>query len=175
MAKALFANYVKDTLNGGISNVDTTITVNSGTLWPTITGSDYFYATIVDAATGNVIEVVKVTAHAAASSTLTVTRGQQGTAGTAFINGDKIELRATKANFEELQITVNGIVKGDGTGTVSAASAGTDYLAPPSGTSILKANSGGALANATAGTDYLTLTKPSSQSVLFAHQQFQGL
>lgn len=50
--------------------------------------------------------------------------------------------------------TVSGIMKANGSGTVSAASAGSDYLAPPSGTAILKANSGGALANATAGTDY---------------------
>lgn len=51
--------------------------------------------------------------------------------------------------------TVSGIMKANGSGTVSAASAGTDYLSPPNGTAILKANSGGALANATAGTDYL--------------------
>lgn len=50
--------------------------------------------------------------------------------------------------------TLTGVLKGNGTSAFSAATAGTDYLAPPSGTSILKANSGGALANATAGTDY---------------------
>jgi hypothetical protein len=57
--------------------------------------------------------------------------------------------------------TLTGIIKGSGTSAFSAATAGTDYLAPPSGTSILKANSGGALANAVAGTDYqapITLT-----------------
>jgi hypothetical protein len=37
---------------------------------------------------------------------------------------------------------------------LSIASAGTDFLAPPSGTSLLRANSGGALANAASGTDY---------------------
>ena len=50
--------------------------------------------------------------------------------------------------------TLTGIVKGNGASAFSAATAGTDYLAPPSGTAILKANSGGALANAVAGTDY---------------------
>lgn len=50
--------------------------------------------------------------------------------------------------------TLTGLVKGSGTSAFTAATAGTDYLAPPSGTAILKANSGGALANATAGTDY---------------------
>jgi hypothetical protein len=53
--------------------------------------------------------------------------------------------------------SITGVLKGNGT-AISAATAGTDYLAPPSGTAILKANSGGALANATAGTDYVTPT-----------------
>lgn len=63
--------------------------------------------------------------------------------------------------------TVSGIMKANGSGTVSAASAGSDYLSPPSGTAILKANSGGALANATAGTDYLS--PPSGTSILKAN------
>jgi hypothetical protein len=50
--------------------------------------------------------------------------------------------------------TISGIAKGNGANALTAAVSGTDYLAPPSGTSILKAASGGALANAVAGTDY---------------------
>lgn len=49
--------------------------------------------------------------------------------------------------------TLSGIIKATA-GVVSAAVAGTDYLAPPSGTGVLKANSGGALLEAVAGTDY---------------------
>lgn len=49
--------------------------------------------------------------------------------------------------------SITGVLKGNGS-VISAATPGTDYLAPPSGTSVLKANSGGALANAVAGTDY---------------------
>jgi hypothetical protein len=63
--------------------------------------------------------------------------------------------------------TLTGIVKGNGQSAFSAATAGTDYLAPPSGTAILKANSGGALANATAGTDYLA--PPSGTAILKAN------
>lgn len=63
--------------------------------------------------------------------------------------------------------TITGIIKGTGTSAFSAATAGTDYLAPPSGTAILKANSGGALANATAGTDYLA--PPSGTAILKAN------
>lgn len=65
-----------------------------------------------------------------------------------------------------LSTSVTGVLKGNGT-AISAATAGTDYLAPPSGTAILKANSGGALANATAGTDYLA--PPSGTAILKAN------
>lgn len=54
--------------------------------------------------------------------------------------------------------TLTGIVKAAGTANFAAAVAGTDYLAPPSGTALLKANSGGALANAVAGIDYVSPT-----------------
>jgi len=60
---------------------------------------------------------------------------------------------ATTSPSITLSTTVTGVLKGDGT-TVSAATANTDYLTPPSGTALLKAGSGGALANAAAGTDF---------------------
>lgn len=60
--------------------------------------------------------------------------------------------------------SLTGIVKAT-SGVASAASPGTDYLAPPSGSAILKANSGGALANASAGTDYM---KPDTTSAITA-------
>ena len=63
--------------------------------------------------------------------------------------------------------TLTGIVKGTGTTAMVAATAGTDYLAPPSGTALLKANSGGALANAVAGTDYLA--PPTGSALLKAN------
>jgi hypothetical protein len=62
--------------------------------------------------------------------------------------------------------TTTGILKGT-SGVLSAATAGTDYLAPPAGTSILKGNSGGALANAVAGTDYAPPT--SGTSILYGN------
>ena len=64
--------------------------------------------------------------------------------------------------------SLTGIVKATA-GVASAASAGTDYLAPPSGTAILKANSGGALANASAGTDYAA---PGTAQTWTANQTF---
>jgi hypothetical protein len=67
--------------------------------------------------------------------------------------------------------TVTGILKGNGALAFSAATAGTDYLVPPSGTAILKANSGAALANATAGTDYVA---PGTATTFTATQTFSG-
>lgn len=67
--------------------------------------------------------------------------------------------------------TLTGLAKGNGASAFSAAVAGTDYLAPPSGTAILKANSGGALANATAGTDYVA---PGTATTFTAQQTFNG-
>jgi len=69
-----------------------------------------------------------------------------------------------------LSTTITGVLKGNAT-AISAATAGTDYLAPPSGTAILKANSGGALANATAGTDYVA---PGTATTFTATQTFAG-
>lgn len=66
--------------------------------------------------------------------------------------------------------TITGLVKAT-SGVASAATSGTDYLAPPSGTAILKANSGGALANATAGTDYVA---PGTATTFTANQTFNS-
>jgi len=64
---------------------------------------------------------------------------------------------ATSTPAITLSTSITGVLKGNGT-AISAATAGTDYLSPPSGTALLKANSGGALANAVAGTDYVSPT-----------------
>jgi hypothetical protein len=77
---------------------------------------------------------------------------------------------ATTTPAITLTTSISGVLKGNAT-AISAATAGTDYLAPPSGTAILKANSGGALANATAGTDYVA---PATATTFTATQTFAG-
>jgi hypothetical protein len=69
-------------------------------------------------------------------------------------------------------ITLTGILKGNGTGAITAAVAGTDFMSAPSGTGLLKANNGSySLATAVAGTDYLS---PSAQATYTATQTFNG-
>lgn len=53
--------------------------------------------------------------------------------------------------------TVSGLLKANGSGTVSAAVSATDYAPATTGSSILKASSGG-FANAVSGTDYAPAT-----------------
>ena len=89
----LFTNNAAATLASSITSTATSLTVTTGqgALFPTITGSNIFYATLTDAATGNTIEIVKVTARS--SDTFTIVRGQDNTSGHAYSAGDKVELR----------------------------------------------------------------------------------
>jgi len=96
MAEALYTNNAETTLNGAITNVATSITVTDGSVFPNPSGGDYFWLTITDDTN---IEIVKVTARA--THVLTVTRGQDGTSGTAFADGDKVQLRLTAVGLSE--------------------------------------------------------------------------
>lgn len=110
----LVKNNAYSTLASGISDVATTITLATGTgsRFPTVGGSDYFYATLID--TSNNLEIVKVTARS--TDTLTVLRGQDGTTARAYTTGDRIELRITAALIEDIR---DAITPGDGTVTTA--------------------------------------------------------
>ena len=54
------------------------------------------------------------------------------------------------------KITASGILKGDGNGTISAATAGTDYTGKIEVSGILKGNGDGTVVAASAGVDYAT-------------------
>lgn len=56
----------------------------------------------------------------------------------------------------QTQISATGILKGAGSGSVSAATAGTDYQAAITATGLLKGAGGGSVSAAVAGTDYLS-------------------
>lgn len=97
------------------------------------------------------------------------------------LNTDKVEGQSASVDSEIAlfsgtggktikRATTTGILKAS-SGVIAAATAGTDYLAPPSGTSILKANSGGALDNAVAGTDFVA---PGTATTFTADQTFNS-
>ena len=90
-----FSNNGKTTLASGITNSATSITVNDGSVFPSLSGSDTFFMTLEDTS-GNT-EIVSVSA--VSSNTLTVTRAQEGTTARAFSTGDKAENRLTAAGL----------------------------------------------------------------------------
>ena len=101
MANMLFTNNAATTLASSISSTATSLTVASGTgsLFPNPTGTQYFYCTL-QATTGSTIEIIKVTARS--SDTFTIIRGQDGTGGSSFTAGDKVELRIVAATMNDL-------------------------------------------------------------------------
>jgi hypothetical protein len=92
----IYSNNASTTLSAGINNSTTTISIASATGFPTIGTDEYYFATIAN--TNNTkIEVVKVTAG---TTSLTVTRAQDGTTAQAFDSGDNFQLRVTAATLE---------------------------------------------------------------------------
>lgn len=88
-----FSNNGHSTLASSLTSSATSITVASGhgARFPSLTGSEYFYATLIDSS--NNLEIVKVTARS--SDVLTVTRAQESTTARAYAIGDRVELRVT--------------------------------------------------------------------------------
>src|SRR5690349_8576594 len=69
--------------------------------------------------------------------------------GTGLIQkGQTLSLSVPVAAINGGAGTVNGILKANGSGAVTAAVTGNDYALPPSGTSILKANGAGGFSSA---------------------------
>ena len=86
----VFKNNAKTTLASGVNSSATSITVSDGSVFPSLTGSDIFFATLDD---GTNNEIVKVTAIS--SNTLTVVRAQESTTARSFSTGDEAQLRLT--------------------------------------------------------------------------------
>lgn len=91
----IFSNNAASTLSAGLDAVDTTIFIQPGQggRFPVIASPDFCYCTLENAS--GLIEVVKVTVHAANATALTVVRAQQGTTAALWAIGDLFELRPT--------------------------------------------------------------------------------
>lgn len=102
MGTVQVANNAYSTLAGGINAVVTTLSVAAGhgARFPAVTtaSGNYFYLTIINSS--NTKEIVKVTN--VSTDTFTMTRAQDGTTGTVFSSGDRVELRVTAGLLSEL-------------------------------------------------------------------------
>jgi len=97
-----FSNLASTTLASGVSSSATSVSVTSASLFPSLGGSDYFYATLGDGAGS---EIVKVTAIS--GTTFTVVRGQDGTSAISHSTGTHFALRVTAAALEDLRDSPN--------------------------------------------------------------------
>jgi len=95
----LFANNAASTLNGGITEDTTDITLQTGdgTRFPSPSNGDWFNVTVFQRDGGKEInhEIMRVTSRT--GDVLSVLRQQEGTTKRSFNNGDFIELRLTAA------------------------------------------------------------------------------
>lgn len=105
----LYTNNAASTLAAGISSVATSLSVaaSAGALFPSPSGGDVFYATLSDTA-GN-IEIVRVTARS--TDTLTIVRAQDGTSARAWLAGDAVELRVTRAMLDDIKADVQAALR----------------------------------------------------------------
>ena len=87
-------NNVSSTLATPISASDTGMVVVDGDQFPTLTGAEYFYATLMSPA--GTTEIVKVTARVA--NAMTIVRAQDGTSAASFTSGALVEMRVTAAS-----------------------------------------------------------------------------
>lgn len=112
MPAATVANNAYGVLASAITSGVTSLTLQTGNgaRFPTITGTNYFWGTLIDAS--NNIEIVKCTAHAAASDTFTITRAQQSTTAKAYSAGDRFEMRITKSHLDEKLSLAGGTMTG---------------------------------------------------------------
>ncbi len=91
-----FLTFAQSTLNGGITSGATSLTVNDGTKFPTLSGGDEFRVVIGS-------EIIVVGSHSASSTTLgSLTRGADGTTAAAHNDGDTITAVLTEAVMEAL-------------------------------------------------------------------------
>ena len=89
----LFKNNAVSTIASPLSPLTTSITVaaGEGANFPSpTTGQQTFYATLIDAATGGINEIVLVTARS--GDTMTVVRGVDGSTALSWIAGDTLAM-----------------------------------------------------------------------------------
>lgn len=98
----LAKNNAYSTLAGSLTNVATSLTVQTGhgDRFPAVTSPNYTMVTLEDAS-GN-REIVKVTARTAASDLMTIVRAQENTAARSWAAGDIVELRFTAGVMESV-------------------------------------------------------------------------
>lgn len=140
MPVCVYTNNAFSTLASGITSGATTLSVGSGhgARFPTLSGGDYTFITLTNAA-GDV-EIVKVTARS--SDSMTIERAQDGTTARAWSAGDRVELRVTRALLSAvLSERMKGVTyQRDDDGNISGGTWAIDYANGPAIVATATAN-----------------------------------
>ena len=99
-----FSNNAATTLSSAITAEATSVAVVDGSVFPSISNDEYFYASLEDIDGG--IEIVKVTS--VNSNLLTVIRGVENTTPRSFISGDKAQNRLTAGGLNDITKSNSG-------------------------------------------------------------------
>lgn len=107
MPQYQYANKNVLKLGAALTAGATTLTLQTGTgsSWPAIspTNNTAIQATLMDAATGTITEIVTVTQHVTNTDTLTIVRAQEGTTAQAFAVGDYVVVMMTKTVWDNFK------------------------------------------------------------------------
>lgn len=164
MAILQFANNASSTLAQNITGVDTTIylAAGEGSLFPTPTATEVFYATIYNTSS-TLWEIVLVTARS--GDVLTVIRAQEGTTAQTWLVGDSLGMYPTAATMnqliqiDQLQQGTYNVVQAGGTANALTCQITSDLTSIPDGmTLVVKpvlANTGAATIQVTMGSTIL--------------------
>ena len=125
-----FSNNAPAKLASAVAPGDTSLSVvaGQGAEFPTLSGSDFFIATL-QSADGSTIEIVKVTARS--TDTFTVTRAQEGTTAGTFAAGDQCDLRLTAGGmgrFPQATLDTDGTLAADSDTNVASQKATKTYV-----------------------------------------------
>ncbi len=101
--KQKFSNNAATVLSDAITNVDTSISVVNGSVFPSLSTDEYFYLTMIGYDVNgneNAWEIVKVAARSV--NLLTVVRGQDGTTAQSWPQATRVELRLNAGTMSEI-------------------------------------------------------------------------
>lgn len=121
----LAKNNAISTLAAGISDVATSLSVQTGhgDRFPVIVGPDYTYITLENS--GGTREIVKVTARALGSDTFTIVRAQDNTTAVAWLSADVVELRLPAVVVQEAFDHINDATAAHAASAISFTPSGT--------------------------------------------------
>ncbi len=105
----LKTNFGRGTLNAGITDVATSMTLNAGHTLPLVTGDHrvVLYDAVTYPYPDDDPNMEIVTANWTSGDTYAITRAQEGTTGVAHSASDRVSNMVTKGSIEELEAAIN--------------------------------------------------------------------